>query len=71
MICVVILYRGLVYLLFFRFRLLTPPSTQAGITGCIVQIAPHVSGRVVAVHAQRINLHLALGGSFEARWTAV
>jgi multidrug resistance efflux pump len=81
MIFVVVLYGGLVYLLFFRFRLLpwnmftqgitllvgivlllgflvglrtlTPASTQAGITGRIVEIAPQVSGRVVAVHAQR------------------
>jgi multidrug resistance efflux pump len=81
MIFVVILYAGLVYLLFFKFRLLpwnmltqgitllvgvvlllgflvglrllTPASTQAGITARIVEIAPQVSGRVIAVHAQR------------------
>jgi multidrug resistance efflux pump len=81
MTIVVILYVAVVYLIFFKFRvlpwnvisqgltllvgviilmgflvglrLLAPASTQAAITGRIVEIAPQVSGRVISIEAQR------------------
>jgi multidrug resistance efflux pump len=77
MVIVSILYGAIVYLLFFKFKLLpwnsvtkgltavvgtiiltgflvglqglTPSSTQAIVTGRILEIAPHVSGRIVDV----------------------